>query len=138
MQWRWVPAACVAGTRAGCAARRSLAGCRAVHLGQPVAHSPAPYVAIPPTHPLPRLPPPADYFTACLAWLEAGGRVDAQPLAHQLAVPGFNLSALTPDRKFPPPPPQPAADEDDQPQARAQQLEAPASDAKPRRRPQSL
>ncbi|KAL4438660.1 hypothetical protein ABPG77_006264 [Micractinium sp. CCAP 211/92] len=81
----------------------------------------------------------SDYFTACLAWLEAGGKVDAQPLAHQLVVPGFNLSALTPDRRYPPPPPLPAAeDQDSQPKAHAQQLEAPSSDAKPRRRSQDL
>lgn len=110
---------------------------------QPLAHTQAlhahVFVQLCPSSPFPTLDPSADYFTACLAWLEGGGKVDAQPLAHQLVVPGFNLSALTPDRRYPPPPPLPAAeDQDSQPKAHAQQLEAPSSDAKPRRRSQDL
>lgn len=37
----------------------------------------------------------SDYFTACLRWLEAGGRANLPTLLRQWSVPSGDLAALT-------------------------------------------
>lgn len=65
-------------------------------------HANSPTPAPSPIPPLPRHDAVSDYFTACLRWLEAGGRANLPTLLRQWTVPDGNLSALSMAAPFQP------------------------------------